>query len=196
MDKNYLLAFKKNIINLKKILVITYYWPPSGGPGVQRVLKYCKYLPKYGWEPIILTVSGGDFPVLDESLKSEVKNLKIFRSKPLSLHKVFNSLIGKKNTPTFQLSSSDKDSLFIKFARWIRLNLIIPDGRVGWYPGAVREGNKIINQQKIDVIFTILLYKEFTIFYWFIFISRIRKTTYFVQKMNVVPVPSFVFSIF
>jgi len=154
LDKNYLLAFKKNIINLKKILVITYYWPPSGGPGVQRVLKYCKYLPKYGWQPIILTVSEGDFPVLDESLKSEVKNLKIFKSKSLSLHKIFNSLIGKKNTPTFQLSSSDKDSLFIKFARWIRLNFIIPDGRVGWYPSAVREGNKIINKHKIDVIFS------------------------------------------
>ena len=92
MDKNYLLAFKKNIINLKKILVITYYWPPSGGPGVQRVLKYCKYFPKYGWEPIILTVSDGDFPVLDESLGLEVENFKVFKTKSFSFHKLFNFL--------------------------------------------------------------------------------------------------------
>ena len=154
MDKNYLLAFKKNIINLKKILVITYYWPPSGGPGVQRVLKYCKYLPKYGWEPIILTVSEGDFPVLDESLGLEVENFKVFKTKSFSFHKIFNYLNKKSNTPTFQLSSSDKDSLFVRFSRWIRLNIIIPDGRIGWLPGAVKKGNSIIGQHKIDAIFS------------------------------------------
>ena len=154
MDKNYLLAFKKNIINLKKILVITYYWPPSGGPGVQRVLKYCKYLPKYGWEPIILTVSDGDFPVLDESLALEVENFKVFKTKSFSFHKIFNFLNKKSNTPTFQLSSSDKDSLFVRFSRWIRLNIIIPDGRIGWLPGAVKKGNYIIGKYKIDAIFS------------------------------------------
>ncbi len=154
MDKNYLLAFKKNIINLKKILVITYYWPPSGGPGVQRVLKYCKYLPKYGWEPIILTVSDGDFPVLDESLGLEVENFKVFKTKSFSFHKLFNFLNKKSNTPTFQLSSSDKDSFFVRFSRWIRLNIIIPDGRIGWLFGALKKGNSIISQHKIDAIFS------------------------------------------
>jgi len=154
LDKNYLLAFKKNIINLKKILVITYYWPPSGGPGVQRVLKYCKYLPKYGWEPIILTVLDGDFPVLDESLGLEVENFKVFKTKSFSFHKLFNFLNKKKNTPTFQLSSSDKDSLFVRLSRWIRLNIIIPDGRIGWLPQAVKKGNRIISQHKIDAIFS------------------------------------------
>ena len=86
----HLLDFKKNITNLKKVLVVTYYWPPSGGPGVQRVLKYCKYLPKYGWEPIILTVLNGDFPVLDKSLSKEVRNLKVVKSASFSFHKIFN----------------------------------------------------------------------------------------------------------
>ena len=139
---------------MKKILVITYYWPPSGGPGVQRVLKYCKYLPKYGWEPIILTVSEGDFPVLDESLGSEAEKFKVFKVKSFSFHKIFNFLNKKKNTPTFQLSSSNKDSLFVRLSRWIRLNIIIPDGRVGWLPQAVKKGNRIISQHKIDVIFS------------------------------------------
>ena len=47
---------------MRKVLVITYYWPPSGGPGVQRILKFCKYFPEFGWEPIVLTVNNGDYP--------------------------------------------------------------------------------------------------------------------------------------
>ena len=137
---------------MKKILVVTYYWPPSGGPGVQRVLKFCKYLPKYGWEPIILSVSDGDFPVLDESLTLEAENFLVFKTKPFSFHKIFNFLNKKKNTPTFQLSSSFNDSLFVKLSRWIRLNIIIPDGRIGWLPGAVKKGNDIIRQHKIKAI--------------------------------------------
>ena len=150
----YLLDFKKNITNLKKVLVVTYYWPPSGGPGVQRVLKYCKYLPKYGWEPIILTVLNGDFPVLDKSLSKEVLNLKVVKSASFSFHKILNLLNRKKNTPTHQLSSSNEDGIFIKLARWVRVNFIVPDGRIGWYPDAVRKGNQIINDNNIEAIFS------------------------------------------
>ena len=57
---------------MRKVLVITYYWPPAGGPGVQRVLKFVKYLPHFGWEPIILTVRGGEYPALDEGLVEDV----------------------------------------------------------------------------------------------------------------------------
>ena len=62
---------------MKKVLVITYYWPPSGGPGVQRILKFCKYLPHFGWEPIVLTVENGEYPNIDHSLLDEVESLKI-----------------------------------------------------------------------------------------------------------------------
>ena len=50
---------------MKNVLIISYYWPPSGGGGVQRVLKFCKYLPDYGWNPIVLTVKDGEFPAFD-----------------------------------------------------------------------------------------------------------------------------------
>ena len=53
---------------LKNVLIISYYWPPSGGPGVQRVLKFCKYLSGFGWNPIVLTVEDGEFPAIDLSL--------------------------------------------------------------------------------------------------------------------------------
>ena len=139
---------------MKKVLVVTYYWPPSGGPGVQRVLKYCKYLPQYGWEPIILTVSDGDFPVIDNSLSKEITNLKIYKASSFSFHKVFNLLNKEKNTPTYQLSSSNEDGIFIKLARWIRINFIVPDGRIGWYPGAIKKGNQIITDNNIEAIFS------------------------------------------
>ncbi len=74
---------------MKKVLMISYYWPPSGGPGVQRVLKFCKYLPEFGWDPIILTVKNGDFPVVDRSLNSETNVSDIFYAKSLSFHKIF-----------------------------------------------------------------------------------------------------------
>ena len=145
---------RKNITSLKKILVVTYYWPPSGGPGVQRVLKFCKYLKRTRWEPIILTVQNGDFPVIDETLEEDMNQYIIHKSKSFSFHKIFNFLNKKSTTPTFQLSSAKQDGFFIKLSRWIRLNMIIPDGRVGWYFDSINVGKKIFRENKIDAIFS------------------------------------------
>ena len=139
---------------LKKVLVISYYWPPSGGPGVQRVLKFCKYLNKFGWEPIVLTVKDGDFPAKDYSLNEEAKTAKVHYAKSISFHRFYNWIAGRKTTPTHHLSSSIKDSIIVKLFRWIRNNLIIPDGRIGWYPNAVSKGDDIIKQNNIRVIFS------------------------------------------
>jgi len=148
------LVLRKNITKLRKILIITYYWPPSGGPGVQRVLKFCKYLNNADWKPIILTVKNGDFPVFDQTLEKDVLGYKIYRSKSYSFHKIFNSLNKKNTTPTFQLSSAKKDDFLIKLSRWIRLNMVIPDGRVGWYFDSINVGKKIFGENKIDAIFS------------------------------------------
>ena len=139
---------------LKKVLVISYYWPPSGGPGVQRVLKFCKYLNKFGWEPIVLTVKDGDFPAKDYSLNEEAKTAKVYYAKSISFHRFYNWIAGRKTTPTHHLSSSTKDSIIVKLFRWIRNNLIVPDGRIGWYPNAVSKGDDIIKQNNIRVIFS------------------------------------------
>ena len=154
MVNPHLLVLRKNIIKLKKILIVTYYWPPSGGPGVQRVLKFCKYLNETGWEPIILTVENGDFPVFDYTLKKDVHGYKVYKSKSYSFHKIFNSLNKKSTTPTFQLSSAKQEGFLIKLFRWIRLNMVIPDGRVGWYFDSVNVGKKILGENKIDAIFS------------------------------------------
>ena len=139
---------------MKKVLVISYYWPPSGGPGVQRVLKFCKYLLQMDWDPIILTVKNGEFPVQDNSLKSDIKTSKIFYAQSISFHKIFRLFTGKETVPTYQLSSSKQDNIFSKIFRWIRYNLIIPDGRVGWYPYAFKVGSQVINDNDIKLIFS------------------------------------------
>ncbi|MBN1464402.1 glycosyl transferase family 1, partial [candidate division KSB1 bacterium] len=64
---------------MKSVLIITYYWPPAGGPGVQRALKFAKYLPKVGWRPIILTVENGEYPARDETLRQDISAQLIVR---------------------------------------------------------------------------------------------------------------------
>ena len=87
---------------MRKVLVITYYWPPSGGPGVQRILKFCKYFPEFGWEPIVLTVNNGDYPNLDYSMEQEVEdlNIRVIKTKTFELFNLYKlikffSLISK-----------------------------------------------------------------------------------------------------
>ena len=139
---------------MKKVLIITYYWPPSGGPGVQRVLKFCKYLPKYGWQPVILTVKDGEYPARDETLLSESIDMDTHLSDAFSFYSIFNWITGNNSIPTHQLSKSKDDTLFTKLARWIRYNLVIPDGRIGWYSGAVKKGKKLLDNQNFDLIFS------------------------------------------
>ena len=139
---------------MKKVLIITYYWPPSGGPGVQRVLKFCKYLPKYGWQPVILTVKDGEYPARDETLLSESIDMETHLSDAFSFYSIFNWITGNNSIPTHQLSKSKDDTLFTKLARWIRYNLVIPDGRIGWYSGAVKKGKKLLDNQNFDLIFS------------------------------------------
>ena len=70
---------------MKNVLVIAYYFPPSGGPGVQRVLKHIQYLPEFGWNPIVLTVANGDFPARDDSARPARRadgNIRTLRALP------------------------------------------------------------------------------------------------------------------
>ena len=82
---------------MKNVLIVAYYFPPSGGPGVQRVLKYCKYLYELGWRPIVLTVLDGDYPARDESLLKEIPEyVKVYRSKIFEPYSLYRKLTGKK----------------------------------------------------------------------------------------------------
>jgi glycosyltransferase involved in cell wall biosynthesis len=141
----------------KKVLIITYYWPPSGGPGVQRVLKFAKYLPEFGWEPIILTVKNGEYPAIDNSLFKDIpENCKVFKSKaiePTFLYRKFTGMKKDEKIPVANLAQKNI-SWKKKISNWIRLNLFIPDAKIGWIPDAVKVGKKIIQEEKPDIIFS------------------------------------------
>ncbi len=143
---------------MKKVLIITYYWPPAGGPGVQRALKFVKYLPQFGWEPIVLTVENPDSPVDDASLFEDIpEGTKVYKTKALEPFGLYKKFTGKKSDskiPNDVLVSKNNTSIKEKIANWIRLNLFIPDAKIGWKSYAVKKGLEIISDENIDAIFT------------------------------------------
>ena len=143
--------------DFKKVLVITYYWPPSGGSGVQRWVKFAKYLPEFNIEPFILTVENGTYPLVDDSLKDEVSpTLKVFNSKSIEPYSLFAGLSGKtdKEVSTPSTAFSSDGSLLKKIGIWIRANFFIPDARIGWIPFAFKKAETIISDNDIDQVIT------------------------------------------
>ncbi len=142
---------------MKKVLVITYYWPPAGGPGVQRVLKFVKYLPDFGWQPVILTVKDGEFIALDESLQKEVPNgLSVYQSKALEPNLIYKKFVGMDSRAMIPDAVLTENEINLKkrLAHWIRLNLFIPDAKIGWLPYALKKGREIIGKEKPDLLFS------------------------------------------
>ncbi|MEO8666115.1 MAG: glycosyltransferase family 4 protein [Ignavibacteria bacterium] len=139
---------------MKKILVITYYWPPSGGAGVQRILKAVKYFPKSGIEPFVVTVKEdrAGYPSYDRSLEKDVPaEAKVFRTDTFEPFGLYSKLLGKKSIPT-GFSNESNPGLFQKFSRFVRGNFFIPDARRGWLKFAFKESCRIIEKEKIDTV--------------------------------------------
>ena len=141
---------------MKKALIITYYWPPAGGPGVQRVLKFVKHLREFGWEPIILTVKKGEYPAFDETLIDDIpKNIKVYKTKSIEPFAIYKKIIrSKNNISTHVLNKVKGENISQKLMRWIRANIFLPDARIGWIPFIVKEGCKIVQEEKPDIIFS------------------------------------------
>lgn len=141
---------------MKKVLIITYYWPPASSPGVQRFLKFCKYLHEFGWEPYILTVKNGSYPSHDESLLKDVpEGIKVFRTKTREPFEIYNKLTGKKGKSiSVGLIDMESTSFIKRLAMYIRANFFIPDARKGWNRFAKKEAKKIIKQEGIDTVVT------------------------------------------
>ncbi len=144
---------------MKKLLIVAYYFPPSGGPGVQRVLKHVKYLPEFGWEPIVLSVSNGEFPARDESLLAQVpEGTKVYRSQIYEPYDIYRMLTGKKPGSAIDVNVIKKDDQKIgfkeKIAEFIRATFFIPDARIGWMFTAGKEIKKIMKEHKIDAVYS------------------------------------------
>lgn len=141
----------------KKLLIITYYWPPAGGPGVQRWLKFVKYLPDFGIQPIVYVPENPTYPIVDENLVKEVSEKavilkqKIFE--PYQLAAVFSKNKTKKMNSGI-IPNQKKQSFLDKVFLWIRGNLFIPDARAFWVKPSVSYLEKYILEHNIDTIVT------------------------------------------
>ena len=144
----------------KKVLIITYYFPPSGGAGVQRSLKFVKYLRDFGWEPVVLTAKDADYPVYDESLWSDVPdNVKVYRSKILEPYRLYRKFTGRgtdiaTDITTSTLDEKSRQKLSEKISGWIRAAFFVPDARILWSFFAVLLALKIVRKEKISIIFS------------------------------------------
>lgn len=140
----------------KKVLFITYYWPPSGGAGVQRCLKFVKYLPQFGVEPHVYTVENGEYPSIDESLEKDIPNEAIVIKKPIwEPYQLFKILTGKKKGDKVQagfISDDGKESFVKKLSIWVRGNLLIPDPRRFWIKPSVKFLESYIKENGIETI--------------------------------------------
>ncbi len=142
---------------MKKVLIITYYWPPAGGPGVQRVLKFAKYLPDFGWQPIILTVKKGEYPAIDESLSGDIPDSCIvYKTNSIEPGFIYKKFTGMKKGEEIPVAILTEENINWKkrLSNWIRLNLFVPDAKIGWIPFAIHTGKKIIEKEKPDIIFS------------------------------------------
>ncbi|WP_143961765.1 glycosyltransferase family 4 protein [Litoribacter populi] len=140
---------------LKKVLIITYYWPPSAGSGVQRWLKFSKYLPDYGWEPVIFTPENPDFELKDTSLFKEVpRNLEVLKFPIWEPYGIFRKLKGGSiKDPSKILEKGDK-GIVDRISIWMRANLLIPDPRMFWVKPSVSYLTDILGKNKIDTVIT------------------------------------------
>ena len=138
----------------KKVLIITYYWPPAGGSGVQRWLKFSKYLRDFDIEPVIYTVDNPSYPILDAGLEDEITdNLEILKRpifEPNSLLSVFG---GKKNKESAGFLNPNPTFLG-KIAQYIRANYFIPDARKFWIKPSVKFLTNYLKNNQIDVVVT------------------------------------------
>ncbi|HMI07133.1 MAG TPA: glycosyltransferase family 4 protein [Flavobacterium sp.] len=142
---------------MKKVLIITYYFPPAGGPGVQRWLKFVKYLPDFGIQPVVYVPENPTYPIVDEALVSEISDkaivIKTKIREPYQLASVFSKNKTKKISSGI-IPNKKKQSTLEKLFLWIRGNLFIPDARVLWVKPSVKFLEKYISENSIETIIT------------------------------------------
>jgi glycosyltransferase involved in cell wall biosynthesis len=140
----------------RKVLILTYYWPPASGPGVQRFLKISKYISDFGWQPVILTVENTSSSSVDYSLGDDVESLLVFKTRTFEPFEIYNRLLGKKGKQvgTGLIGFENNKGFFKKITLFIRANFFIPDARKGWSRFALKEATRIIEENKIEAIIT------------------------------------------
>ena len=142
---------------MRKVLIITYYWPPAGGPGVQRWLKFVKYLPNHEIEPIVYCPENPSYPNLDHTFSSDVDSRITVLKHPIKEPLQFLKIFFRKKTNALSkgaIPSSNKQSLLERILLFVRGNLFIPDARIFWVKPSVKYLSSYISKHQINTIVT------------------------------------------
>ncbi len=144
---------------MKKVLIVSYYFPPSGGAGVQRVLKFVKYLPEFGWEPVVLTVNErADFPARDASLLEEVPaGIRSYRTRIFEPYSLYRRFTGKEENAAIDIATNtgeERRSAGERISSFVRATFFVPDARRFWKGPAVRIGKRILARENANLIFS------------------------------------------
>jgi glycosyltransferase involved in cell wall biosynthesis len=142
---------------MKKVLIITYYWIPSGGAGVQRWVKFSKYLRDFGYEPVIYTPENPEYPSIDTSFEKDIPaDIEIIKTPIWEPYNVYRNIAGKKNQAINAgfISENKKQGWKDKLSIWIRGNFLIPDPRRFWIKPSIRFLTKYLQKNQVDAIIT------------------------------------------
>ena len=140
-----------------RLLVVTYYYPPSGGAGVQRPTKWAKYLPTEGVEPVVLTVREGAYPHLDPAMLTDVAGVESVRTRAPDPFGLYGAVTGRSREQAVAARTGrvgDSPSPAERFARWVRGNVFVPDARVGWVPFALAAARRVQRADPVDAVLT------------------------------------------
>lgn len=145
--------------NMKKVLVVTFFWPPSGKATLHWPLKVVKFLPEFKWQPVVLTVKEDTFSAKDESLMSEVSpSLEVIKTGYFDPFILYRKLLGKdpdKPLIASETISKTNKSFLHRLSIWIRMNLFVPDARAGWYRQAVKHASQYLSTNPVDAVITV-----------------------------------------
>lgn len=153
-DFGYIEENKMSLDPTKKLLLVTYYWPPAGGPGVQRWLKLCKYLPNLGYDITVCIPENPSYPILDESLLKDIHpSLRILKFKIWEPYALARKLT-PKNEKLKAGQFGERDNWRARLSIWIRGNLFIPDARKFWIKPMQKHLKELISKERYDVLIT------------------------------------------
>ena len=142
---------------MKRVLIISYYWPPTGGSGVQRWVKFAKYLPSEGWQPVIYTPENPEQLAIDESLAAEIPaEVEVIKTRIVEPYEIYKKLLRKsghsKEAVEVNPVNAQNKSFLQKVAMWVRGNLFRPDPRCMWIGPSVRFLKKYLKEHPVDLI--------------------------------------------
>ena len=138
---------------MKRVLVITYYWPPSGGSGVQRWVKFAKYLPALGWQPVIYTPENPQMPGNDPSLLADIPpEAEVIKTHISEIYGIYNTFSKDGVRKEVNVINHQRKSWKQRLAMWVRGNFFIPDPRVGWVRPSTRFLTRYLAEHPVDVI--------------------------------------------